>query len=473
MSTTAYRRWICDACGFVYDEEQGDPDSGLAPGTRFEEIPDDWMCPLCGLNKSELRLLPEAPAAAATPAAAPRAKGGAPSRGGDDYVVIVGAGVAGWSVAEAIRERDAARPVLLISSCPGASYPKPALSTAIAKGKGAAELVEEEAADKARRLGIEVRTLTRVIKLDPGRRRLTTAKGGIQYGQLVLALGAHQRKLPIQGDAAGEILHVNDLQAYARFREQLAGEVRHVTVLGAGLVGCEFAEDLTHGGYGVTVVDPAEYPLSSLVLADTGRELQRTLEGRGVEWRLGTALDRLERADGRLRATLADGSAFDTDLVLSAAGLVANHEVAAKAGVSVDNGIVTDVRMRTSAEGVYAIGDCAEVEGRIYAYIEPIRRQARTIAAELCGGEEPFLAVPPLVRVKTPSYPLTICPPSRREMGLLTQVQCDEEGRTDYLKGGEVVGFVYHGSQVGSATRYYTDTFLQPRHPEPTDGMAA
>ena len=64
MGDSEYRRWICDACGYIYDEAQGDPDSGLAAGTRFDDIPDNWECPLCGLRKSDLRLLPDMPAAA-------------------------------------------------------------------------------------------------------------------------------------------------------------------------------------------------------------------------------------------------------------------------------------------------------------------------------------------------------------------------------------------------------------------------
>ena len=65
MSAPDFQKYICDACGFIYDEAKGDPDSGLAPGTRFDDIPDDWLCPLCGLSKADLRLLPDAPAAAA------------------------------------------------------------------------------------------------------------------------------------------------------------------------------------------------------------------------------------------------------------------------------------------------------------------------------------------------------------------------------------------------------------------------
>ena len=104
MIDAAYLRWICDACGYIYDEAKGDPDSGLMPGTRYQDIPDDWQCPLCGLSKSDLRLLPEAPPVATT-VARPASSSAAKSRGGSDVVVIIGAGTAGWSVAAPIRRR--------------------------------------------------------------------------------------------------------------------------------------------------------------------------------------------------------------------------------------------------------------------------------------------------------------------------------------------------------------------------------
>ena len=72
MTGDGYQRWICDACGYIYDEAKGDIDSGLAPGTRFADIPDGWECPLCGMRKSDLRLLPEAPAEVFEPVGGPR-----------------------------------------------------------------------------------------------------------------------------------------------------------------------------------------------------------------------------------------------------------------------------------------------------------------------------------------------------------------------------------------------------------------
>jgi len=455
MSTADFRRWVCDACGYIYNEADGDPDSGLAPGTRYEDIPEDWQCPLCGLSKGDLRLLPEVAAAPAVrrPSAG---KAGKASRckGGDDYVVIVGAGIAGWSIAEAIRAHDQDTPLLLISACEGISYPKPALSTAIAHGKGADDLAELDAESHAAQLGLEVRTETRVLKIDTNKRRLTTAKGGIQYGKLILALGAQQRELPLQGDAADTVLRINDLATYRKMRLRLDQGVKHVTILGAGLIGTEFAEDLSAGGYQVSVIDPTSHPLANLLPDSVAEQLQQQLQDKGVHWLFGNTLDSLEHDGDRLRATVSSGIAIETDLVISAAGLLPNTALAEKAGLAVNKGIATDSLMHTSVEDVYAIGDCASVEGKVFAYIEPIRRQAATIAADLQGRTEPFDSRPPLVRVKTPSFPLTVCPPD--QPGEVSSVTHDgQPGRLDYYDGERLVGFVLSGEMAGTGANLY------------------
>lgn len=459
MSATDFRRWICDACGYIYDEAQGDPDSGLAAGTRFEDIPDDWQCPLCGLRKSDLRPLPEMPPVAPTVVRRGGSTGAGKSRGGSDHIVIVGAGIAGWSVAEAVRARDSRTPVLLVTGCEGTSYPKPALSTALAHGKAADDLAEQDAASHAAALGIEVRTETRVIKVDAAKRRLTTAKGGIQYGRLVLALGASQRRLPVAGDAADDILRVNDLKAYRALRQRLESDVRHVTILGAGLIGCEFAEDLAGAGYEVSVVDPTDQPLASLLPQATARELRQRLQQKGVQWRFHVTLDRLDHNGARKRATFSDGDAIETDLVLSAAGLVANTQLADKAGMAVNRGIVTDRRMQTTDPNVFALGDCAEVEGQLFAYIEPIRRQAQTIAAALCGDDQPFDVRPPLVRVKTPSFPLSICPPAAGVGGAVARSHDTSSHRLDLVSDDRLVGFVLTGDDAGNGMDLYRELY--------------
>lgn len=497
MNQPEFRRYICEACGYIYDEAKGDPDSGLAPGTRFEAIPDDWQCPLCGMMKSDLRLLPEQPAAAAIalPAAAARDRGvgHAAARGSAEHLVIVGAGVAGWSVAEAVRRRDPQRPILLVAACDASVYPKPALSTALAQRRAPDQLIERSAEEHAAQLGIEVRTRSRVLKLDPTRRRLITGGGSIEYAQLVLALGARPRAVAIDGDAADSVLRVNDLPSYRRLRATLDQGVRHVTLLGAGLIGCELADDLRAGGFAVTVVDPAARPLSRLLPTPMGALLQTRLADAGVDWRLGETLMRVDLAqqrdsdrapdvvpdpassviatatvasrrsgegsDGgqglRYLARLASGAVIETDLVIAATGLVANLGLAEKAGLAVDQGVRVDRHMRTSLPDIYALGDCATVEGQAFSFIEPIRRQAEAIAADLRGELEPFVPMPPLIRVKTPTLPLTICG-SRAALAdsdAWELIETNAQGmRMEYRGADEAGAFALAGAQARPAS---------------------
>ena len=450
MTEQAYRKYLCVVCGWIYDEAKGDPDSGLAPGTRFEDIPDDWYCPLCGVTKADMSLLPDKPAmATSTPRPAGVSKGS--GKGSPDTLVILGAGIAGWATAEAIRRHDPERPVLLVSACDGSVYSKPALSIAMGKGLSADELVEKSADEMAAELAIEVRTKTRIVRIDRQRKRLVTTKGGIEYAQLVLAVGARQRKIPVQGNAAKEMLGVNDLAAYRKLREKLDGGIEHVTIVGAGLVGVEFAEDLIAGGKSVTVLDMADGPLAALLPGPISHQLQQRLSGKGVQWRFNTGMKSLEKDEAHYRAQLTDGSELETDLVISAAGLEVMSELAEKAGLNVNRGISVDAQMRTNDESIFAVGDCAEVNGQIYAYIEPIRRQAESIAAALTGKSLPFESKAPVVRVKSPSLPLCISPPIA-EGGSWSVVAQDSDGiRMEYRIGDQLAGFALSGKTIVSA----------------------
>lgn len=451
-----YQRWICDACGFIYDEAKGDPDSGLVPGTRYADIPDDWQCPLCGLTKGDLRLLPEF-----VPAARSNPKKENPTtslcKGGSDYVVIIGAGIAGWSVAEAIRNREPERPILLVSACKGLIYPKPALSMALAMGRSADDLVDTDAESRATELSIDVRTNIRVLKMDTRKKRITTVKGGIEYGKLILALGAHQRELPISGNASDKIMHVNDLGSYKKFRSRLDEGVKHISILGAGLIGCEFADDLTAAGYKVTILDPAPHPLAGLIPDMMAGELQKRLAQKGVDWRFDVTLAALSEGSQFLEASLSDGTVIETDLVLSAAGLVANTKLAEKAGLDVDKGITVDNDMRSSNPDIYAVGDCASVNGQVFAFIEPIHRQAEAIAANIMGEHERFMPIPPLVKIKTPTLPLSVCRPAERiENEDWTAVESNPDScHLEIRRDNTIVGFALCGSIASEAGGIY------------------
>ena len=159
--------FICRACGLLYDESKGDEDSGLAAGTRFADIPDDWACPLCGVTKSDFEpyindlheALPKG--AQKTPRSPVTAGARANTKTG---VVIVGAGRAGWQMAQTLRERDADLPITLVTRCNGDVYDKPLLSVAMARGIAVSKLLKEEGADAARRLNVKLLANTAAVR---------------------------------------------------------------------------------------------------------------------------------------------------------------------------------------------------------------------------------------------------------------------------------------------------------------------
>lgn len=448
-------RWICLICGWIYDEVKGDPDSGIAPGTRFEDIPEDWSCPLCGVTKADFITMEEyaAQRASSGPMTRPRRARG--QIGGEDAVVIVGSGIAGWTAAEQLRAQDLDRQITLITADDGCVYPKPSLSMAIGQGRSADDLIEQSGPDKAEALGVTLQANTRVLSIKPKDKRLMTTKGKVAYGDLVLALGSSQRRLTCEGDAADQILRVNDLTSYRKMREKLSRGSQHVTLIGAGLIGVEFAEDLQAGGHRVTLLDLGAQLLGRLVPTPVARLLLSSLRERGTEFMPGISIAALNTNSNRLRATLSDGELLTTDLVISAVGLVPNTDLARKAGLNVNRGIVANAdNMRTGDPHIYAIGDCVEVDGRSYFYIEPIRRQAATVAAALVGKHRPFEHLPTAIRVKTPSLPINVCPPDRSvadfgnwHVHTPDEVNEADKGacRMDFLVRNQLMGYALTG----------------------------
>ena len=447
-----YKKWLCEACGYIYDEEKGDPDSGLMPGTKFQDIPDDWYCPLCGLSKADFVPYSQVNNNRAIPSSG---KAIATSKGSEKHIVIVGAGVAGLSVAEEVRKIDKQVPIMIVSACEGNKYPKPLLSTALSKDKKPEELVQQSAKQFADLYNVEFKNNTKILKIDLKKSRLTTAKGGLRYGTLVLALGANQRELVIDGDAKESVIKVNDLTSYSKFRKRLDAGVRHVTILGGGLIGAEFAEDLTNLNISVRVVDPGERLLSNLLPEHFSTALADGLMVKGVDFSFDTTLDLLESCGDRYRATLSNGNAFNTDLVVSAAGLVPNTMLPNKSGLRVSKGIIVNEYMQTSVPEIYALGDCAEVNGKIFSYIEPIKRQAKTIAKNILGFDEPFISKKPLVTLKTPSYPIVVCKPGVEEEGF--DIRSADPENLCFYKDDELIGFALAGDEAKLASVLYSE----------------
>lgn len=369
-----------------------------------------------------------------------------------EAVVIVGSGLAGYNVARELRKADAEVPIVVISRDEAGFYSKPMLSNALAGKKTAASLVTKSAEKMAEEVKLRVLARTSVTKLDTAARALTLSNGEVlPYRDLVLALGADPIRLPLAGDAADTVLSVNDLDDFARFAEALdtAGPggqpVKRVAILGAGLIGCEFANDLLHREVQPTVLDLAERVLPRLLPPQASARLQSKLEAGGASFRFGTGVTAVNRGANGLLLTLSDGSTLEADLVLSAIGLKPRTQLAAEAGLAVNRGIVVDRHLATSVPHVHAVGDCAEVAGHLLPYVLPLMGQARALAATLSGKptEVSYPALP--VVVKTPAWPTVVCPPATEATGEWVVNETEEAIEARFMAGEQLLGFVLQG----------------------------
>lgn len=363
-------------------------------------------------------------------------------------IVIIGSGLAGYTLARELRKRDKAVPITLITADHGGFYSKPMLSNGYASGRQPESLVTSTAESMASQLGITVLPNTIVTSIDRDRRTITTASSTLAFGRLVLALGADPIRLPIDGDAASAVMSVNDWCDYRVFRDRVDAANR-VLVIGAGLIGCEFANDLCLGGKRVSVVDIAAQPLGRLLPPESADVLRSGLAAAGVTWHLGKQVARVDRTDDALTVTLSDGALIAVDVVLSAVGLRPRVTLAAEAGLLVNRGIVVDRRLCTNDPAIFALGDCAEVDGLVLPYVMPIMQAARALAPILCGEDTPLVYPAMPVVVKTPNMPTVVAPPIRMDGGTWVEEIDDTGARARFLDAnGHMTGFVL----IGAAT---------------------
>jgi rubredoxin-NAD+ reductase len=368
-------------------------------------------------------------------------------------IIIIGSGLAGYNTAKELRKLDTATPLVVIASDSSSFYSKPMLSNAIASKKTPAAIALNTPTQMAEQLKGSVRANTRVDAIDTAAHTLKIGDETLHYSKLVLALGADQIRLPISGSGTADIQTVNDLDDYARFRTAIEGKKR-VAIIGAGLIGCEFANDLAAGGYAVDIIDIAQQALGRLLPPEGGAMLKDKLTALGVQWHLGTSVQSVDTAAGAYTLTLANGASLQADIVLSAVGLKPRTALAAAAGIKVNRGIVADRHLATSAADIYTLGDCAEIEGMVMPYVMPIMHASRALAQTLAGKSTAvsFPAMP--VMVKTPACPTIVAPPAIGAAGAW-QVEATADGVKSLFNSadGKLLGFALNGAATAERAK--------------------
>ena len=263
---------------------------------------------------------------------------------------------------------------------------------------------------------------------------------------LVLGLGAAPIRLPIKG--AEFALHVNDLMDYQVFYQAVQDKKR-IAVIGAGLVGSEYAHDLASARFAVDLIAPEQQPLTNLIPAACGQALMPALETLGVTLHMEKTANEIIKQESGYSVILNDGTTLDCDVVLSAVGLRARTQLASEAGLAVDRGIQVDRHLKTSNKYIFALGDCAQVDGLHLLYVLPLMNSARALAKTLSGNDTEVTYPVMPVMVKTPSLPIVTCPPAQGSQG-----NWEIDGQSPHLQAlfkgstGDLLGYTLTGERV-------------------------
>ena len=329
-------------------------------------------------------------------------------------LIIIGTGLAGYMTAKEWRKIDKTTPLILFTEDSGHFYTKPMLSNAYRMGKNTDQLITATADEMADQLNADIKTHCTVTAIDPINQHIVTQHDEYCYNQVVLACGANPRHLTISGNATDRVFSVNNYDQYRQFRKHL-DKSKHITIMGTGLVGCEFANDLRHHGYDVTMVSPDNHLLQRFLPQPIAHHIQTALEDFGVTCHLNATISKLSyENDERINVqTSQDDLIFHTDIVLSATGLIPNTTLAKNAGITCQRSILVNEFLETSINNIYALGDCVSYNHQTKMYVAPILHAARSLGKTLANDKTP-LSLPALpIKVKTSVCPLAFLLPNK------------------------------------------------------------
>src|SRR5215211_4946148 len=308
--------------------------------------------------------------------------------------IIVGGGLAGAIAAEILREEGFDGRIVLLGEEAHRPYERPPLSKDYLQGKAARDSIfahpEPWYADQA----VELRLGTAVTSFDPAARTVTTATGvQLDYDKLLLTTGSTPRRLSVPGADLDGVHYLRSVDDSERIKAGFA-QAHRVAIIGGGWIGLETAAAARNAGLDVTLLEHAELPLLRVLGPETAPIFADLHRDQGVDLRSQVAVAELSASNGAVTAViLSDGSRIEADMVLVGVGVTPNTQLAAQAGLKIDNGIIVDEHLRTSDVNIFAAGDVANAYNpRLGRHIRVehwanARRQGATAGKAMLGQD--------------------------------------------------------------------------------------
>ncbi|MFI5590538.1 nitrite reductase large subunit NirB [Amycolatopsis sp. NPDC051758] len=311
-------------------------------------------------------------------------------------LVVAGHGMVAHRLVEAVRAEDPSGSwhIVVLSEEPRPAYDRVALTSYVDTWDPAALALP--GSDYAGDSVVDLRLGELVTSVDRAAKVVTTASGAsVSYDALVLATGSRPFVPPVPGhDLPGCFVYrtIEDLDAIRAAAVRPGRGRRAAVVIGGGLLGLEAAKALRDMGLSPHVVEMAPRLMPLQVDEGGGSLLRRLITSLDVTVHTGTSTDAIEADRGRLLAKLGNGTELDVDLVVFSAGVRPRDDLARQSGLDVGprGGVLVDSSCRTSDPAVYAIGECAAVDGRVYGIVAPGYAMAEIVAAQLTGGSGTF-----------------------------------------------------------------------------------
>ncbi|MDR0356848.1 MAG: FAD-dependent oxidoreductase [Clostridiales Family XIII bacterium] len=309
------------------------------------------------------------------------------------HVAIIGNGIAGLSAAGAVRERDSRCRITLIGEENALTYSRPMLTKAALRGFDAARFtLFDEDWYAARR--IDLKLGCRVTDIDPDARILSLSDGtSFEYDRCILAVGASCLIPPIPGREKDRVFGIRDIESIMNIRGAMAS-ARRVVIIGGGVIGMEMAWELKRAGCSLTILELAPALMGRFLDEEFSQLLKDRLRASGIDVRTGIQIETVTGDDRVEGVRLTNGEFFAAEMVIISCGIRPNTETAARAGCTVNRGIVVNERMETDVSGIFACGDCVELPGFNPGVWTAAEAQGSVAGANAVGARVSFEPAP-------------------------------------------------------------------------------